>query len=58
MVVTFSSKAALPAPYADSGYQIWSHKIDASPPVDLPPQQRIALGLPDDMDVQNPDVDR
>jgi hypothetical protein len=56
LVVTFIGKTALPAPYTNSGYQIWAYKVDASPSAELPPQQRIALGLPDDMDVQNPDL--
>jgi len=56
LVVTFTGKTALPAPGANSGYLIWTYRVEASPSGELPAQQRIALGLPSDMDVQNPDL--
>ncbi|WP_199487317.1 hypothetical protein [Actinomadura spongiicola] len=55
LVVSFTGKTALPAPHTGSGYRIWSYRVEAAPPGGLPANQRIALGLPHDMDVQNPD---
>ena len=44
ILATFKGKAALPGP--DNGYRIWSYRIEASPPGDIPANTRIALGLP------------
>ncbi|MEV5750527.1 hypothetical protein AB0L00_22125 [Actinoallomurus sp. NPDC052308] len=52
LVVTFTGKTSLPGP--DTGYRVWSYKIDSGPG-DLQPNQRIALGLPAGVDVQSPD---
>ncbi|MEU2663507.1 hypothetical protein [Micromonospora sp. NPDC007220] len=52
ITVTFSGKASLAG--ADPGYRIWSYTIEPNPPGEIPANQRIALGLPRDMDVRDP----
>ncbi|WP_336212255.1 hypothetical protein [Nonomuraea sp. LPB2021202275-12-8] len=52
IVVTFTGKTALPT--GDTGFQLWSYRITPSPPGEIPAGQRIALGLPRDVDVRDP----
>ncbi|WP_156325615.1 hypothetical protein [Nonomuraea sp. SBT364] len=52
ITVTFVGKKPLPG--ADTGYRVWSYMVDPSPPGELPAGQRIALGLPRDMDIRDP----
>lgn len=56
LVVTFTGRTPIPTPGAGTGYTIWSYRIDASGSGELPPGQRIALGLPSEVDVRNPDL--
>ncbi|MFI6517811.1 hypothetical protein ACIBF1_19800 [Spirillospora sp. NPDC050679] len=56
LVVTFTGKVPLPAPNAGTAYKIWSYRVEASGGGELNPGHRIALGLPQDVDVQNPDA--
>jgi hypothetical protein len=55
LVVTFTGKASIPITGSGTAYKIWSYRIEASSSGELPGGQRIALGLPSDLDVQNPD---
>ncbi|GIH93243.1 hypothetical protein ACFFMN_00270 [Planobispora siamensis] len=52
IVVTFTGKTALPGP--DTGFRIWSYRIDPSPSGEIPANQQIALSLPATVDVQDP----
>jgi hypothetical protein len=56
LMAAFIGKTALPAPSSGTAYRIWSYRVDASGAGELPPGQRIALALPSDVDVQNPDL--
>lgn len=53
LTVTFTSKTPV-STGGTSYYQVWTYTVQASPPNDLNPNQRIALALPSDIDVQDP----
>jgi hypothetical protein len=55
LTATFSGRTAVPAPGAGPGQNIWSYRIESGGPGsggDLPVGQRIALGLPRDVQVR------
>jgi hypothetical protein len=54
LTVTFTGKTPLATSGPNAYYQIWTYTVQASPPSDLDPGQRIALALPTDIDVQDP----
>ncbi|KOV58157.1 hypothetical protein [Streptomyces sp. MMG1121] len=52
VVVTFTGRTQLPA--GGPAFQLWSYRLDPSSPDDLTSGQQVALGLPDDTDIQDP----
>ncbi|MFC4587060.1 hypothetical protein [Sphaerisporangium corydalis] len=55
LTVTFTGRTAIPSPFVGAGYGIWSYKVDPGGPGDLQPGQRIAIGLPRDVDLRGPE---
>jgi hypothetical protein len=56
LTVVFVGRVALPTPGSGLSYRIWSYRIEPSGTGELQPGHRIALGLPSDVDVRDPDA--
>jgi len=56
LVVTFTGRTPLPTPVPSAAYKIWSYRIQSTGTGELPVGQRIALGLPSDVEVLSPDL--
>lgn len=56
LAVSLIGKAALPAPHSGTFYQVWSYRVDPSGPGELPQGQRVALALPSELEIRDPDL--
>jgi hypothetical protein len=55
LVATFTGRTPIPTPGSGTSYTIWSYRIEPSGAGELQVGQRIALGLPSDVNVLDPE---
>jgi len=61
LIVSFSGRTVISTPGTGAGYSVWTYRIESSNPGsggggDLTPGHRIAIGLPRQVDVRDPDL--